>query len=131
MTCPRCSGTLQATSLRDLGIIHDVHRCSECEGLWVGPSRMRDISMTVDQRLIELRHLPSADEQQTPMKCPACEGGVVMRKVVSPRDANVLMDVCPACRHVWLDRGEREAIEQESLIDLIRDFLNPEPDSAS
>jgi Zn-finger nucleic acid-binding protein len=41
------------------------------------------------------------------------------------------MDLCPTCKHVWLDRGELKAIEQDSLLALIRDFLNPGPDSAS
>jgi len=131
MNCPRCSGTFEPTTLRDFGLVHNAHRCTECRGLWIGPEKIREISMTIDQRWIEFRRVPGAEAQQMPMTCPACPGDVVMQKVVSPRDAKVVMDVCPTCKHVWLDRGEREAIEQDSLLALVRDYFGSRDDSAS
>lgn len=38
------------------------------------------------------------------MLCPACRG-VEMHEVLKQ---GVLIDVCPQCRGVWLDRGELE-----------------------
>jgi len=131
MNCPRCSHALESAALRELGLIHNVHRCAGCRGIWVGPQEMTDISMTVDQRWFEFRHIPSAAEQRTPMQCPACAGGVVMQKVESSRDTKVVMDVCPTCKHVWLDGGEHEAIERDSLLALLRDYFAPRPGSGS
>jgi Zn-finger nucleic acid-binding protein len=109
-------------------MVYDAHTCPNCSGFWLGPKQLKDIEATVDQRFIEIRSIPPADLQQVPLKCPACPGGVVMDKVASPRDANVVMDICPSCKHVWLDRGEREAIQQDSFLVLLRDFFfSPKP----
>ena len=40
------------------------------------------------------------------MHCPRCDVEVLMEKT---RDG-VTIDVCPACRGVWLDRGELERL---------------------
>jgi len=40
------------------------------------------------------------------MNCPRCETAVLRE---GERDG-VVVDVCPACRGVWLDRGELEKI---------------------
>ncbi len=42
------------------------------------------------------------------MKCPVCED-VRMREVMKD---DVLIDVCPDCKGVWLDRGELEKLLQ-------------------
>lgn len=43
------------------------------------------------------------------MKCPVCND-VRMREVEKD---GVLIDVCPDCKGVWLDRGELEKLLQE------------------
>jgi uncharacterized protein len=123
MKCPRCSGTLEPSSLRELSIIYNAHTCTNCHGNWVGPRALDKIEATVDQRWVEVRRIPGADDQQVQLKCPACEGGVSMKKITSRRDSNVVFDQCPTCLHVWLDRGEREAIEQDSFVALVEDFF--------
>lgn len=42
------------------------------------------------------------------MNCPVCDD-VRMREVEKD---NVLIDICPSCKGVWLDRGELEKITQ-------------------
>ncbi|WP_274655117.1 zf-TFIIB domain-containing protein [Paenibacillus humicola] len=42
------------------------------------------------------------------MKCPVCEN-VRMREV---EREGVLIDVCPDCKGVWLDRGELDKLMQ-------------------
>ncbi|GGB46200.1 cytoplasmic protein [Virgibacillus dakarensis] len=42
------------------------------------------------------------------MNCPVCDN-VRMREV---EKENVLIDICPNCKGVWLDRGELEKITQ-------------------
>ncbi|MFD2116267.1 zf-TFIIB domain-containing protein [Paenibacillus yanchengensis] len=52
------------------------------------------------------------------MKCPICND-VRMREVVKD---NIMIDVCPDCKGVWLDRGELEKLlESERLADAAYD----------
>lgn len=47
-------------------------------------------------------HRPGRGE---PMRCPACES-----RLVELERSDVLIDACPSCRGVWLDRGELDRI---------------------
>ncbi len=42
------------------------------------------------------------------MNCPVCDG-VKMREV---EKNDILIDVCPSCKGVWLDRGELDKLMQ-------------------
>lgn len=49
-----------------------------------------------------------------PMRCPACGG-----RLVEVERSDVLIDACPQCRGVWLDRGELDRLlarERQSLL---------------
>jgi Zn-finger nucleic acid-binding protein len=41
----------------------------------------------------------------TPLRCPSCGS-----RLVEVERADVLIDACPECRGVWLDRGELDKI---------------------
>ncbi|MBO1910373.1 zf-TFIIB domain-containing protein [Sporosarcina sp. 6E9] len=43
------------------------------------------------------------------MLCPTC----VDMKLQEIKKGSVLIDVCPACKGIWLDRGELEMIVRE------------------
>lgn len=43
------------------------------------------------------------------MYCPVCDG-VIMREV---EKNGVLIDVCPSCKGVWLDRGELDKLMRD------------------
>jgi len=43
------------------------------------------------------------------MNCPVCEG-TRMREV---EKNGILIDICPTCKGVWLDRGELEKLMQD------------------
>lgn len=46
------------------------------------------------------------------MKCPNCESLLVMAD-----RQGIEIDYCPACRGVWLDRGELDKLIERSLAD--------------
>jgi Zn-finger nucleic acid-binding protein len=50
----------------------------------------------------EAIHRPQRGE---PMRCPACN-----TRLVELERSDVLIDACPECRGVWLDRGELDRI---------------------
>jgi len=49
------------------------------------------------------------------MKCPACDSNLQMTE-----RSGVEIDYCPACRGVWLDRGELDKIIERSGHDAYR-----------
>jgi Zn-finger nucleic acid-binding protein len=57
-----------------------------------------------------------------PMRCPSCGS-----RLVEVERASVLIDACPSCRGIWLDRGELDKIlvreRQEAAGDPDDDFL--------
>jgi Zn-finger nucleic acid-binding protein len=57
-----------------------------------------------------------------PMRCPTCGS-----RLVEVERSDVLIDACPSCRGVWLDRGELDKIlvreRQMSSGDPDADFL--------
>jgi Zn-finger nucleic acid-binding protein len=121
MKCPRCDEPLKETSLRELGLTTDAHTCPTCQGYWINAARLQDIEATVDRKFIEFRNIPSQPKQLDELKCPQCAGSVTMDKVENQRDKKVIMDVCPQCKNIWLDGGEKQAIEKESFAALITD----------
>ena len=121
MKCPRCENELEATNVEELGITINAHMCPTCRGTWVGSETLKDIESTVDQRFVEFRRIPSKSVQMKELHCPQCPGPVKMDKVESQRDKKVVLDVCPQCRNIWLDAGEKEAIQQDSFLNLLVD----------
>lgn len=121
MNCPRCNVELKESSTKEASIVYDAHSCPKCNGFWVGAEQLEEIQAKVKQRFFEFRRIPSASEQENVLHCPACAGSVEMDKVANERDAKVVMDVCPQCHNIWLDGGELEAIQRDSLLTLVVD----------
>jgi Zn-finger nucleic acid-binding protein len=48
------------------------------------------------------------------MNCPKCEASQLLER---ERDA-VIVDICPSCRGVWLDKGELEKLISKSVAEL-------------
>ena len=53
---------------------------------------------------------PHADVKEMTMKCPACPESAL---VMTDRQG-IEIDYCPACRGVWLDRGELDKLIERS-----------------
>ena len=124
MNCPRCQKPLAPGRLTEHSIVDNVMVCGSCKGTFIGPQDLKDVEMQEQSHIFEFRHIPSAADQQKPLTCPAC--AVTMKKVTSERDEKVVMDLCPKCGHTWLDGGEIEAMQTESLLsNLVSLFRGP------
>jgi len=66
---------------------------------------------------------PSAFHGVLPMKCPACDSSLQMTE-----RSGVEIDYCPACRGVWLDRGELDKIIERSGRDVAGGQLSEDRD---
>jgi Zn-finger nucleic acid-binding protein len=124
MNCPRCQKTLVPGRLSEHSLLETVQVCESCKGTFIGPQALQGVELQQHSTLFEFRRIPGAAEQQEPLTCPAC--AIAMEKVTSERDAKVIMDYCPKCQHTWLDGGEIEALQTESLLtNLVSLFRGP------
>lgn len=117
--CPRCTGQLIEEGVEDKNF-ESIHlaTCDSCEGQLVSEEHLENLSEVHTAQFIELRDIPSQKVQYEPIFCPLCEEHPQMVKVKSVRDKNVITDVCPTCKSIWLDKGELDAIQNESLLPL-------------
>lgn len=114
MDCPRCKTELIPAKLSEPAITYSAKSCPSCKGHWVSAEQLTLIEMDEKAVLIEFRSIPGRDEQRKPLRCPECQK--TMEKVVSERDAKVVVDVCRPCGKAWLDGGEIAAIQTDSLL---------------
>jgi len=123
MNCPRCGVPLTQNRIDAAGLDLEAANCAECTGHWLALDDLRAAEKVVDVRLLKWLHLPGKETQGRILFCPRCTGHKAMDKVVSTRDQRVVMDVCSACKGVWLDRGELEAIQRKGLLSSLADIL--------
>jgi uncharacterized protein len=120
--CPRCEGQkLAEQTVGDGATTVAAHGCAVCGGLWLSPQALESVTKTVQAVFIEIRHIPSRRLQLIDLQCPDCS--VRMAKIRHERDAKVVIDICPACKGVWLDKGELEAIREEGLFTCLMNTL--------
>jgi len=124
MKCPRCKLELKPGNVDDYGLTCNAHVCETCKGMWIGAGTLKDIEMTTEHTFVEFRRIPSPVTQMETLNCPQCDPSPPMEKVENERDRKVVMDVCPNCKNIWLDGGEKEAIQQEGLGALIADAVH-------
>lgn len=102
--CPRCGIPLRWIKVHHLGpdVIIDV--CKRCGGSWYDSDEL--IVHIHDEHM--RRRLTSFPEigEESPIACPRC--GSLMRL---RHEGDVEVDVCTECQGVWLDLGEREALQ--------------------
>lgn len=96
-----------------------VDSCAACGGVWLDVGELERIEATVEKDYREaLKQVPRdtinalemARQQAAPdRQCPRCDRR--MEKREHGFCSQIIVDVCPSCRGVWLDRGELAALE--------------------
>jgi hypothetical protein len=96
-----------------------VDECPSCRGIWLDQGELERIQKTRERDYSEeLRKIPDSvagayemarQKTQGERTCPAC--GREMEKREYAYSSRILIDSCPSCRGVWLDRGEVQALE--------------------
>lgn len=103
MKCPVCSSPLR----RILYEGFPVFRCMKCHGYLLAESRV-EAAKRVGKRTVEQLKQEVVDEARPDTKetirCPRCLRKMTKRFIEEP--AALAIDICPECRHVWLDGGE-------------------------
>ena len=116
MKCPKDS-----TELKPITYEADVQvdACDTCGGMWLDQGELERVESNIVNDYSEaLKRVPRgtinamemARQEAAPDRtCPKCGG--TMEKREHGYCSQIIVDVCPACRGVWLDRGELAALE--------------------
>jgi Zn-finger nucleic acid-binding protein len=97
----------------------EVEKCPQCGGIWLDHRELERIQVSGEHDYRrEINRFPSIVEQayamalaksKPPTPCPRCSQDMERREHAGC--SQVLVDVCPKCRGVWLDEGELRALE--------------------
>jgi Zn-finger nucleic acid-binding protein len=99
MLCPRDQSFL----LHQSHLFTDVHICRSCRGLWIGMDKLGlCLDCGTDHGQVSL----VAGRNHSWPVCPRCNE----RRLTPKSIHGISADVCHACKCVWLDAGEMEAI---------------------
>lgn len=116
MKCPRCQSDL---SVRTYEADVQVDECPDCHGMWLDAGELDRIEGAVENDYSEQLRRPDhtvarsfemARQRALPdIDCPKCSQR--MDRKECHYASGVLVDLCPACSGVWLDRGEIQSLE--------------------
>lgn len=116
MQCPRDQSELR--SERYEGEVR-VDACPACSGIWLEKRELEQIEEAHEHKysaelaqMVDLGYNAyelAKQRELGPIHCPRCKAEMESREYA--RCSQVLIDVCPSCHGIWLDRGELEALE--------------------
>lgn len=125
MQCPKCRQPLQGVDYQGVHI----ETCPACGGDWLDSGELKNIVLAREMRFDEKECLAMAQAAKITgvkltdlnrhLTCPNC--GASTNPVNYGDDTGVIIDKCPRCNGIWLDRGELEKIQE--LVEGWRDEL--------
>lgn len=128
MKCPDNQVEMKEIDYRGITL----HECPQCRGRWFDRGELTKAKDKTDEDLRWLDFDPfqkEAEKFKLPSegrKCPACGTGM---ESLTYRNSGVVIDLCPACRGVWLHSGEfekiinylEEIVTQKSAAEYVKD----------
>ena len=107
--CPGCRAELDLYSL--LGI--EFEGCLKCHGLWLDRDELRKLKNKVGIGELhwlnsEVDNIERAAAIASKRVCPRKDNGNLLSVVFGK--SSIVLDWCPKCHGIWLDRGEYDKI---------------------
>jgi len=97
----------------------EIDECPKCKGMWLDKHELEKIQDTLENDYSdELRKIPdyisraykmARSKNEDIRKCPKCDNP--MSKKEYAKSSQIIIDICPTCRGVWLDKGELQKLE--------------------
>ena len=108
MICPKC----QKDTLQGFGQVEgvDVDFCSECKGIWFDAGELA-FYVEVEKDVPDLE-AAIASGKPSGHFCPRCSTELVETHYVPGE--SLMIDVCPSCKGIFLDKGEVPRVEKLS-----------------
>lgn len=109
--CPHCAAVLDAYKLHGMKF----EGCPKCKGLWLVKDELRKLKNKVEDGSlrwlnVEIENIEKTAVVSTNRPCVKCKT-VKMVSVIFGK-SRVVVDWCPQCHGVWLNRGEFEEITE-------------------
>ena len=113
--CPACGAKLDLYSI--LGI--EFEGCPDCRGLWLDRDELRKLKNKVGVGELhwlnsEIDSIENTRAISTNRPCPRKDGATLLSVVFGK--SSIMLDWCPKCQGIWLDRGE-----YDKVVDYLRD----------
>ena len=107
--CPRCDAKLDLYSLLEI----EFEGCPKCHGLWLDRDELRKLKNKVGIGELhwlngEVDNIGQAAAVASKRVCPRNDNGNLLSVVFGK--SSVVLDWCPKCQGIWLDRGEYDKI---------------------
>jgi len=113
MDCPVCRDAMITLELHDVEIDH----CLGCGGIWLDAGELEQLLEDSDQAALLLRTFKKQDHPKEALRrCPICLKKMI-KTVVGPSDAPVLIDSCLRHHGLWFDHGELDDILAHANLD--------------
>jgi len=116
MKCPRCGDGLKTIMYEGV----EIETCPGCGGEWLDKNELAPIVQTVEETFPEEmrssldainKNIFTIDESlENQMMCPKCEG-VELNRFNYASSTGVVLDKCPECGGIWLDKDEIEQVQ--------------------
>jgi Zn-finger nucleic acid-binding protein len=120
MKCPACSSTL--TERTAGALTADICEAG-CGGIYLDRFELGQVDETTEVEGEALLEWSAPERPRRPdldkrFSCPRCQM-IMMRHQFKP-DIPVMVDTCPKCAGIWLDRGELQSIRSAEGTDAER-----------
>ncbi|MDX1569283.1 MAG: zf-TFIIB domain-containing protein [Xanthomonadales bacterium] len=121
MECPKCQSPMEA--VRYGAGDREVHRCTECFGIFFKPIDMRRLKNTYMADIIDSgkRSVGRKHDKIEDIKCPVCQE--TMEKTNDPDQVHIWYEACPKGHGVYLDAGELSDFNNDTLFDYVKSWI--------
>ncbi len=113
--CPACGHTLSLYKAWST----EFEGCPRCKGIWLAKDELRKLKNSVEHSSLrwlndEIENLGKTSARISPRRCVRREDGQLVSVLFG--NSSVMIDWCPRCQGMWLERGEFE-----SMIEYLKD----------
>ena len=107
--CPVDGANLDRYSIHAM----EFEGCPKCHGMWLAKDELRKLKNTVNDGQLhwlneEVDHIEKAAMIASNLACPKCSSSKLHSVVFG--SSSVVIDWCPSCHGLWIDRGEYDSI---------------------
>ena len=104
MNCPKCQSTAREMTIEGV----ELDFCPSCKGMWFDKDEIAFIE-ELQGDVPDISEVEK-DARTTNYDCPRC--GIKLEEMKFTPVQDLLIDRCPQCKGIWLDRGEFSKLEQ-------------------